>query len=87
VKTDRRDALALVSCLDRYLAGNTAALTVITVPSDEQEHARSLTRQRAQLLAERKRLAAQSWPTCASLRGKQPSHCPNQVHPESEQAA
>lgn len=60
VKTDRRDALALVSCLDRYLAGNTAALAVITVPSDEQERSRSVTRQRAQLLAERKRLAAQS---------------------------
>lgn len=60
VKTDRRDALALVSCLDRYLAGNTAALSVLTVPSDEQERSRSVTRQRAQLLAERKRLAAQS---------------------------
>jgi len=26
VKTDRRDALALVSCLGRYVAGNTEAL-------------------------------------------------------------
>src|ERR1039457_2730087 len=32
VKTDRRDALALLSCLDRYLAGNREALTVIRVP-------------------------------------------------------
>src|SRR5437773_7624526 len=29
VKTDRRDALALVSCLDRYLAGNHEALTIV----------------------------------------------------------
>lgn len=60
VKTDRRDALALAGCLDRYLAGNTDALAVITVPTDEQERSRSVTRQRAQLLAERKRLGAQS---------------------------
>jgi transposase len=59
VKTDRRDALALVSCLDRYLAGNQEALNVIRVPTDEEERARSDSRQRAQLLAERKRLAAQ----------------------------
>ena len=59
VKTDRRDALALLSCLDRYLAGNQEALTVIRVPATEEEHARSDTRQRAQLLSERKRLAAQ----------------------------
>lgn len=59
VKTDRRDALALVSCLDRYLAGNKEALNVIRVPTDEEERARSDTRQRAQLVAERKRLAAQ----------------------------
>jgi len=59
VKTDRRDALALVSCLDRYLAGNKEALTVIRVPTDAEERARSDSRQRGQLLAERKRLAAQ----------------------------
>jgi transposase len=59
VKTDRRDALALVSCLDRYLAGNHEALTVIRVPTDAEERARSDSRQRGQLLAERKRLAAQ----------------------------
>lgn len=63
VKTDRRDALALVSCLDRYLAGNRAALTVIRVPTDAEERARSDSRQRGQLLAERKRLAAQGLST------------------------
>jgi transposase len=60
VKTDRRDALALVSCLDRYLAGNHEALTVIRVPTEAAERARSDSRQRGQLLAERKRLAAQA---------------------------
>jgi transposase len=63
VKTDRRDALALLSCLDRYLAGNQEALTVIRVPSDDEEKARSATRQREQLLAERKRFAAQGLST------------------------
>jgi transposase len=63
VTTDRRDALALLSCLDRYLAGNQEALTVIRVPSDDEEKARSDTRQREQLLAERKRFAAQGLST------------------------
>ena len=36
VKTDRRDALALVSCLDRYVAGNTEALTSIRVPTENE---------------------------------------------------
>jgi transposase len=59
VKTDRRDALALLSCLDRYLAGNREALTVIRVPTEQEEQSRSATRQRAQLQAERERLTAQ----------------------------
>ena len=59
VKTDRRDALALLSCLDRYLAGNNGALAAIRVPGEAEEQSRSNTRQRAQLLAERMRLAAQ----------------------------
>jgi len=63
VKTDRRDALALLSCLDRYLAGNKEALTVIRVPTDAEERARSDSRQRGQWLAERKRLAAQGLST------------------------
>ena len=59
VKTDRRDALALVSCLDRYVAGNTEALASIRIPTEDEERARSLTRQREQLLEHRKRCAAQ----------------------------
>ena len=38
VKTDRRDALALPSCLDRYVAGNTEALTSIRVPTKQRSN-------------------------------------------------
>ena len=68
VKTDRRDALALVSCLDRYVAGNTEALTSIRIPTEAEERARSLTRQRDQLLEHRKRCAAQGL-SCARFYG------------------
>jgi transposase len=68
VKTDRRDALALVSCLDRYVAGNTEALTSIRVPTENEERARSVSRQREQLLEHRKRLAAQGL-SCARYYG------------------
>lgn len=68
VKTDRRDALALLSCLDRYVAGNTAALTSIRVPSEEEEQSRSISRQREQLLEHRKRVAAQGL-SCARYYG------------------
>ena len=68
VKTDRRDALALVSCLDRYVAGNTEALTVIRVPTEAEERSRSVGRQRQQLLEHRKRLAAQGL-SCARYYG------------------
>jgi len=59
VKTDKTDALALVQRLDRYVQGNKKALAVITVPTAEQELARSQSRQREQLLAHRIRLEAQ----------------------------
>src|ERR1019366_4372624 len=65
---DRRDALALVSCLDRYVAGNTEALTSIRVPTEAEEQSRSVTRQREQLLEHRKRLAAQGL-SCARYYG------------------
>ncbi len=68
VKTDRRDALALVSCLDRYVAGNTEALTSIRIPTEAEEQARSVSRQREALLAHRKRLAAQGL-SCARYHG------------------
>jgi transposase len=57
VKTDGRDAGALCSCLDRYLAGNRGALAVVWIPSEAQELARGVGRQRQTLARERVRLA------------------------------
>src|SRR4051812_3945892 len=59
VKTDGRDAAALCSCLDRYLAGNRGALAVVRVPSEAEEAARSIGRQRQSLARERVRLILQ----------------------------
>jgi transposase len=61
VKTDGRDAGALCSCLDRYLAGNRGALAVVWIPSEAEELARGVGRQRQTLARERVRL---------TLRGK-----------------
>lgn len=55
VKTDRRDARELCERLDRYERGNTAAFSVVTVPSPEQEQRRALGRQRGTLVRERQR--------------------------------
>jgi transposase len=56
VKTDVRDARDLCSCLDRWLAGNEHALSIVRVPTEDQERARSLSRQRDTLAKEQKRL-------------------------------
>jgi transposase len=44
VKTDARDAGALCSSLDRYLAGNRGALSVVWVPSEAESGSRSAAR-------------------------------------------
>lgn len=49
VKTDRTDARALLSALDRFLAGNSHALTVVHVPEVQQERRRSQSRIRESL--------------------------------------
>src|SRR6185369_13845220 len=59
VKTDKTDALALVQRLSRYVDGNKKELAVVTVPTPEQELARSQSRQREQLMSHRLRLEAQ----------------------------
>lgn len=59
VKNDQRDARGMTLRLDRYVQGNREALAVIRVPTPEEEQARSISRQREQLLKERKRLEAQ----------------------------
>ena len=59
VKTDKRDAKALVLNLDRYVAGNQEAFCVVRVPTEAEEQARSRSRQRESLQKEKQRLAAQ----------------------------
>jgi len=59
VNTDKTDALELVVRLDRYVAGNRKAFSVVTVPSPEQEQKRALSRQREQLRRQRLSVAAQ----------------------------
>jgi transposase len=59
VKTDQRDAKAMVLSLDRYIAGNREAFCVVRVPTEAQEQARSRSRQRERLQQEKQRLAAQ----------------------------
>jgi len=68
VKTDSRDAAALCSCLDRYLAGNRGALAVVRVPTEAEEAARAVGRQRQALARERVRLTLQG-KSAALLRG------------------
>jgi transposase len=68
VKTDGRDAGALCSCLDRYLAGNRGALAVVWIPSEAEEAARSVSRQRQSLMRERVRLGVRG-KSMAKLRG------------------
>lgn len=68
VKTDSRDASALCSCLDRYLAGNQGALAIVRVPSEAEEAARAVGRQRQSLAQERVRLIVQG-KSAARLRG------------------
>jgi len=59
VKTDKRDALAMALCLDRYVSGNRDAFCVVRVPTEVEEQKRSLSRQRESLQQEKQRLAAQ----------------------------
>ena len=55
VKTDKRDARELCLRLDHYVRGNTAAFTVVRVPTPAQEQRRAWCRLRASLLKERQR--------------------------------
>lgn len=59
VKTDRTDATAMLSRLDRYLAGNRKALAVVRVPGLAEEVARSRVRERKQFQGDRNRWANQ----------------------------
>ena len=59
VKTDPRDVTTLCQRLSRYLEGNTRELALIRVPSEEEEQARQMSRQRGQLVHHRQKLEAQ----------------------------
>ena len=59
VKTDQRDAKAMVLDLDRFVGGNQKAFCVVRVPTEAEEQARSRSRQRGSLQKEKQRLAAQ----------------------------
>jgi len=59
VNTDKTDSNELESRLDRYLAGNHKAFSVVRVPTLEQEQRRAVSRQREQLRRHRLSLAAQ----------------------------
>jgi transposase len=59
VNTDKTDATELVVRLDRYVAGNTKAFSVVRVPTPEQEQRRAQSRQRDQLRQKRLSFAAQ----------------------------
>src|SRR5438045_9580565 len=60
VKTDGLDAKALCLKLDRFVEGNSEALALVRVPTEEEEQQRAIHRQREQLVKARKRLEAQS---------------------------
>jgi transposase len=59
VKTDPRDATTLRQRLSRYLEGNTRELAVIRIPTEEEEQARHVSRQREQLVHHRRKVEAQ----------------------------
>src|SRR5213594_3066398 len=59
VKTDGLDAKALCLKLDRFVQGNRDALAIVRVPTEEEEQARAIHRQREQLVKARKQLEAQ----------------------------
>jgi transposase len=58
-KTDGRDAAALCEQLDRYVAGNTRAFSVVAVPSETIERERALVRHRGALGKSLRRVTSQ----------------------------
>lgn len=74
VKTDPRDAATLCQRLSRYLEGNTRELAVIRVPSEAEEQARHVSRQREQLVRHRTKLEAQGRALLVSQSLPAPAH-------------
>jgi transposase len=59
VNTDKTDATELLVRLDRYVAGNQKAFSVVRVPTEAQEQKRAVSRQRDQMRRKRLSFAAQ----------------------------
>src|ERR1700722_6665888 len=57
-KTDKRDAGELCDSLERYLRGQKKALSVVAVPTEEQEEKRALIRYHRQIMKDRGRCEA-----------------------------
>jgi transposase len=57
VKTDRADAMSMLTALDRFVAGNPHALALVRVPTEEQERRRSENRLRQSLRRDLKMIA------------------------------
>jgi transposase len=74
VKTDPRDATTLCQRLSRYLDGNTQELAVIRVPTESEEQARHVSRQRQQLVQLRQKLEAQGRSLLVSHSLPSPAH-------------
>jgi transposase len=74
VKTDPRDATTLCQRLSRYLDGNTRELAVIRVPTQREEQARHVSRQREQLVQLRQKLEAQGRSLLISHSLPSPAH-------------
>ena len=53
VRTDRTDTNAMITRLDRYVAGNRRALAVVRVPDEAEELERSRVRERDQFMKDR----------------------------------
>jgi transposase len=71
-KTDRLDGRALLNNLESYLRGNRDAMSIVAVPSPEQEQPRSVVRHREQLVRNRRR---------AEARGRAPAPDPGNPGP------
>jgi transposase len=74
VKTDPRDATTLCQRLSRYLDGNTRELAVIRVPTEREEQARHVSRQREQLVHLRQKLETQGRSLLISHSLPSPAH-------------
>jgi transposase len=74
VKTDPRDAATLCQRLSRYVEGNTRELAVIRVPTEAEEQARHVSRQREQLVRHRQKLEAQGRSLLVSHSLPAPAH-------------